>query len=105
MLLQSIYHTIFHSYFVDKSNFINFFTAYNGSLISSLTSPTLAQKMETNLDVLGAAKDLRILTHINSAADHYMLTTSDQVLRRIKNISVETGWNNYTGNEIKNINS
>ncbi len=42
------------------------FSAYNGSLISSLTSPTLSKPLDTFRELLNNAKDLDIMTQKNT---------------------------------------
>ena len=75
---------------------IDFFLAYNGSLISSLTRPELSKPLETFKDLLEHADQLDIITMKNSAAQQYMSTTSNEYLRKLLEISEATGWSNAT---------
>ena len=59
----------------------NLFSAYNCSLISSLTIPVLAKPLETFKDVLNAAPNLDIMTEQDTAMEQLMSTSSNQIFR------------------------
>jgi hypothetical protein len=63
------------------------FSAYNGSLISSLTSTTLSKPLETFKELLQNSAGLDIITIRNTAGQQFMSTTSNEVLRKIQEIS------------------
>ncbi len=54
-------------------------TAYNGSLISSLTSPTLSKPLETFEDIFKKSSHLEILTQKNTAAQQFMASGVDPI--------------------------
>ena len=63
------------------------FPAYNGSLISSLTTPQLDRPLDTIRALLANAEDLTILTQKNTAAEQFMQTTSNRALKKLQQIS------------------
>ena len=71
-----------------------YFTAFNGSLISSLTSPTLSKPLETFEEILKESSKLAIITQPNSAAEQYMSSGSNKVLKKLQDLSEKTHWNN-----------
>ncbi len=72
--------------------------AFNGSLISSLTSPTLSKPLETFEEILKKSSELDILTQPNSAAQQYMSFGLNKDLKKLQDISDKTHWNNATDN-------
>ena len=71
-------------------------SAYNGSLISSLTTPELDKQIETNRELLDHADKIAIISIKNTAAPQYMAKSSNIYLRRLQQISDATGRNNAT---------
>ena len=58
--------------------------AYNGSLISSLTSPTLAKPLETFKDILAHSGSLGIITEKTTAAEQFMSSPINKALNRVR---------------------
>ena len=85
---------------IDSWDVTNFFVltclAFNGSLISSLTNPTLSNPLETFKEILAFAKHLDILTQKSTSGYEYMMSGSSQVLRKIQEISDVTGKSNIS---------
>ena len=71
-------------------------SAYNGSLISSLTNPELEKRIETNKELLDHADKIAIISIKNTAAPQYMAKSSNIYLKRLQQISDATGRNNAT---------
>ena len=69
----------------------NVFSAYNGSLISSLTSPTLSPKLDTFKELLTQWDHLKIMTQLNSAAQQFMRASPNPYLRQLQKVSDESG--------------
>ena len=71
-------------------------TAYNGSLISSLTSPSLSKPLDTFEEILKESSHLDIITQKNTAAEQFMTAGSNKLLKKLQDISDITHWNNAT---------
>jgi hypothetical protein len=56
----------------------------------------LAKPLESFHDVLNKAKDLQIMTQKDAAAEQYMSSTSNVILREIQKLSDAAGLNNIT---------
>ncbi len=65
-------------------------------MISSLTSPTLSKPLDTFEELLKAAARLEIFTQKNSAAEQFMSSGSNKVLKQIQEISDLAHRNNVT---------
>lgn len=68
--------------------------AFNGSLISSLTSPTLAAPLDTFKELLSHSDNIDILTSAGTSAEYYMRTTSNIYLRKLHEVSTTRGQDN-----------
>ncbi len=66
-------------------------------MISSLTSPTLSKPLETFEEILKKSSKLDIITQPNSAAQQYMSSGSNKVLKKLQDVSDNTHMNKSTG--------
>ena len=67
------------------------FSAYNGSLISSLTSPTLSPKLDTFKQLVTEGSHLKVMTQLNSATQQFMRASPNPYLKQLQKVSDETG--------------
>ncbi len=65
-------------------------SAYNGSLISSLTNPTLAKPLESFEEILKKSSDLEIITQKNTAAQQFMSSGLNKILKKLLDASEKT---------------
>ena len=69
-------------------------SAFNGSLISSLTSPTLAAPLDTFKELHSHSDNIDILTYSGTSVEDYMRTTSNRYLRMLQELSKARGQDN-----------
>ena len=67
-----------------------FVSAFNGSLISSLTSPTLSKPLETFEEIFKKSSHLEIMTQKNTATEQFMASGLNKILKKLLDVSEKT---------------